>query len=386
MNLRDYIAWRGDLTFDMIPFNHVDAAIFSQLPMIDLDVFLIEDNHNIKMTIKELAESLNKTNVEITYSTPFHFLDNNIFEMIKEMGKTKRYQDLVVGNYVNLISKDEETQFSALTIDMDHNTRIISFSGTDDTLVGWKEDFNMLYKETISSHHLCCDYLERVYKKSRHLYIVGHSKGANLALYSTLHSEPKIQRRIVEAIGFDGPGLTEEIDLIDGFEKNIEKVIFYVPESSVIGVLFDHYEKVKVVKSNAKGLFQHDLFSWEVLGNDFIYVKERSKESLHIENKIKTMISNMDEHTKHSFVDEGYRLLTSAESEKLTELNKDMFKVAKNFLGIDQQTRNMFLRIFKELAADKIIREVVINNIITFVKTKSQKNKEQKEKQKSQKD
>ena len=347
MNLRDFIAWRGDLTFDLIPFNHIDAAIFSELSMIDLDDFLIENNKNVKMTIKELSELMKKEDVKLTYSTPLHFLDKNIFEMIKEMGTSKRYQNLVVGNYVNLISKDEETQFSALTIDLDHNTRIVSFSGTDDTLVGWKENFNMLYQENISGHHLSCDYLEKVYKKYRYLYIVGHSKGANLTLYSTLHASPKIQRRIVEAIGFDGPGITEDISLIEGFDKNIEKVIFYVPESSIIGAFFDHYEKIKVVKSEAKGLFQHDLFSWKVLGNDFVYAEERSKESIHIEKKIKTMISNMDEHTKHSFVDEGYRLLTSANTEKLSDLNKDMFKVAKNFLGIDQRTRNMFLKIFK---------------------------------------
>ena len=87
------------------------------------------------------------------------------------------------------------------------------------------------------------------------------------------------------------------------------------------------------------------------------------------------MISNMDEHTKHSFVDEGYRLLTSANTEKLSDLNKDMFKVAKNFLGIDQRTRNMFLKIFKDLAMDKIIRESVIDNVVTYVKNKNFKNK-----------
>ena len=56
MNLRDFIAWRGDLTFDMIPFNHIDAAIFSELSMIDLDDFLIENDKNVKMTIKDPAQ------------------------------------------------------------------------------------------------------------------------------------------------------------------------------------------------------------------------------------------------------------------------------------------------------------------------------------------
>ena len=375
MNLRDYIAWRGDLTLDMVPFNQVDAAIFSQLPMVQLDEFLIKNNRNLKMTIRELAECLKEKEGKIKYSTPLHILDNNIIKMITEMGNSLRYQNLVVGNYINQISKDEETQFSALTIDLDHHTRVVSFSGTDDTLVGWKENFNMLCLDNTSGQHLSCEYLKKVSKNIRHLYVVGHSKGANLTLYSTLHSPFRVQRKIIEAIGFDGPGLTEDVELIVNFDKNIEKVTFYVPDSSIIGVLFDHYETVKVVKSNAKGLFQHDLFSWEVLGNDFVYEEKRTQESIHIENKIKEMISKMDEHTKHTFVDEGYRILTNTNSETLTDMTKDKIKIAKNFLGKDSHTKGMFTKIFLELASDKVIREVIINNIITYIKNKNNKDK-----------
>lgn len=375
MNLRDYIAWRGDLTLDMVPFNQVDAAIFSQLPMIQLDEILIKNKHNLKMTIKELAECIKEQEEKIKYSTPLHILDNNIIKMITEMGNALRYQNLVIGNYINQISKDEETQFSALTIDLDHHTRVVSFSGTDDTLVGWKENFNMLCLDNTLGQHLSCEYLKKVSKNIRHLYVVGHSKGANLTLYSTLHSPVRIQRKIVEAIGFDGPGLTEDIELIVNFDKNIEKVTFYVPDTSIIGVLFDHYETVKVVKSNAKGLFQHDLFSWEVLGNDFVYEEKRTNESIHIENKIKEMISKMDEHTKHTFVDEGYRILTNTNSETLTGMTKDKIKIAKNFLEKDSHTKGMFTKIFLELASDKVIREVVINNIITYIKNKNNKDK-----------
>lgn len=381
MNLRDYIAWRGDLTFDMIPFNHVDAAIFSQLSLLQLEEILVKDNHSLKMTIKEIVDLLDDNMREKNYNLGY-IIPSDIIQAFEEMAKAKRYQDLVIGNYVNLISKDEETQFSALTIDIDHNTRIVSFSGTDDTLIGWKENFNMVFMDTVSCQHLSVGYLEKVCKKTKHLYIVGHSKGANLVLYSALHSTPKVQKKLVEAIGFDGPGISEDIELINNFEKNIEKVIFYVPEESIIGTLFDHYETVKVVKSTTKGLLQHDLFSWELVYNDFIYAKKRSKESIHIENKLKEMINKMDEHTKHSFVNEGYKILTNSKNETLTDISKDKLKIARNFLSIDAEKRSMFVKILRELATDKIIRETVINNIIQFSKNRTAKIKELKEKQK----
>lgn len=372
MNLRDYIAWRGDLTFDMIPFNHVDAAIFSQLSMLQLDDVLV---NNKKMTIKEIVASFDDNIRNKNYNLGI-IIPTDIIMAFEEMAKSKRYQDLVLGNYVNLISKDEETQFSALTIDIDNHTRVVSFSGTDDTIIGWKENFNMVFVDATSSQHLSCAYLEKVCKKSRHLYVVGHSKGANLTLYSALHSSPRIQRRLVEAIGFDGPGITEDIELIANFDKIIEKVIFYVPEDSIIGTLFDHYETAKIVKSNKKGLFQHDLFSWEVTYNDFIYANQRTKESMHIEKKIKQMISNMDEHTKHTFVNEMYNVLTNSKNETLTDISKDKLQIAKRFLSVETEKRAMLVKVLKELTSDKIIREAVFNDIVQYSKNKTAKAKE----------
>ncbi|MBQ8293572.1 MAG: DUF2974 domain-containing protein [Bacilli bacterium] len=371
-NLRDYIAWRGDLSFDYEPFNALDAALFSQLSMLNLDEILIKNKKHIKMTIEAASLKLNDHCKETNYRLGL-IMPEDIIYAFMEMGKAARYKDLVIGNYINEIDDVNQTQFSALTIDLDRNTRIVSFSGTDDTLIGWKENFNMLYVDTTAGQHLSCAYLEAVSRKYRHLYVCGHSKGANLALYSTLHALPKVERKIEKTFGFDGPGLTEDIELIDDFDKNIKKIVFFVPDTSIIGCLFDHYEEVKVVKANAKGLNQHDLFTWEVCLNDFCYVPERSKESLHIEAKLKDMISKMDEHTKHVFVEIGYKILTESNSSTLTEVSTELPKIVKNFMNLDSKTKNLFTKIFLELAKDKIIRETTYENIKEYFKIQKEK-------------
>ncbi len=372
MNLRDYIEWRGDLDFDFSPFNPLDAALLSQLSLLNLDDILIKNGRQLKMTIEDAANLLDHHTKDKQRSLGIIFPDD-IFEAFSLMGKSKRFKDLVLGNYINDISIHEQTQFSALTIDFEHHLRVVSFSGTDDTLIGWKENFNMLYVETTPGQHLSCAYLEKVSKKARKMYLVGHSKGGNLAIYSCLHALPKVQRKIDKVYSFDGPGLTEELDMIIDFEKNIEKIVSYVPDTSVIGRLFEHPEENKVVKSSSKGLYQHDLFSWNVKRDDFLYADSLSNESVHIENKLKDMISKLDEHTKHTFVEVGYHILTGDKVTTLTQLYKDKLRVVMDFWKVDMPTKKMFAKIFAEILTDKIIRDTLFGNIKEFAKIQKTK-------------
>jgi hypothetical protein len=328
VDILDYIKWRGDLTMEMVPFNHLDALLFSQLSMLRLDDVLIENGEQISLSIKKAVKLFKELNIEEKYELGL-IIPKKIINAFYMMGEYPRYKNLILDNYVNNICSTEPTQFSALTIDLGSNTRVISFSGTDDTLIGWKENFNMLFVSTTAGQASSCDYLNKVSRRWRHIYVCGHSKGANLALYSTLHSNSHVQKKIEKTIGFDGPGLIEDINEIDDFERNIKKVVFYVPDTTIIGALFDHYEEVKVVSSIEKGLYQHDVFSWEVLGNDFVYVDERTEESLHIEQKIKKMISEIDEATRLRLVNEGYNILSSDTADTLTKLYGEKFRIVK---------------------------------------------------------
>ena len=377
VNIIDYIKWRGDLTMDIVPFNHLDALLFSQLSMLRLDEVLIEEGEQISLSIKKAVKVFKELNIEEKYDLGL-ILPKEIIIAFYMMGESPRYKNLVLDNYVNNICSSEQTQFSALTIDLGYNTRVVSFSGTDDTLIGWKENFNMLFVSTTAGQASSCDYLSKVSRRWRHIYVCGHSKGANLALYSTLHVNNHVQRKIEKTIGFDGPGLIEDINEIDSFERIIKKVTFYVPDTTIIGALFDHYEEVKVVKSTEKGLYQHDVFSWEVLGTDFVYVDDRTEESKHIEQKIKTMISEIDEATRVRLVNEGYKILSSDTADTLTKLYGEKIRIVKDYLASDPSIQKAYKKIFLEILRDKIMRDAIYDNIKGFIK-KQKNNKKTKE-------
>ena len=377
VNIIDYIKWRGDLTMDIVPFNHLDALLFSQLSMLRLDEVLIEEGEQISLSIKKVVKVFKELNIEEKYDLGL-ILPKEIITAFYMMGESPRYKNLVLDNYVNNICSSEQTQFSALTIDLGYNTRVVSFSGTDDTLIGWKENFNMLFVSTTAGQASSCDYLSKVSRRWRHIYVCGHSKGANLALYSTLHVNNHVQRKIEKTIGFDGPGLIEDINEIDNFERIIKKVTFYVPDTTIIGALFDHYEEIKVVKSTEKGLYQHDVFSWEVLGTDFVYVDDRTEESKHIEQKIKTMISEIDEATRVRLVNEGYKILSSDTADTLTKLYGEKIRIVKDYLASDPSIQKAYKKIFLEILRDKIMRDAIYDNIKGFIK-KQKNNKKTKE-------
>ncbi len=177
--------------------------------------------------------------------------------------------------FVSIIDEVAEIQFSAVTVELDDETVYIAYRGTDDTLVGWKEDLNMSFMDVVPAQAEALAYLEQVLHKHdyRKVYIGGHSKGGNLAVYAAVHVEDILQSSIVEVFNNDGPGFKDNILSKQQYMNISDRITTLVPQNSVVGLLLEHDETYQVVKSSqSSGIMQHDGFSWEVLGNDFIYL------------------------------------------------------------------------------------------------------------------
>lgn len=353
--LIEYVKEYGHLSFKEEPYNQIDAAIFSQLSIFNLDD-IVGDGIRMKDLFQLYLAKGHKVQDRV------NFLMTNIQHYLFEaLSNYPRYKDLIVSNYVRINCRETICQFEALTIDLGEEV-VISYGGTDDTLVGWHEDFLLIYRE-IEAHRLGREYLEKISLTSdKNFFICGHSKGANIALEVSLSISDEIYDKVVRVDCFDGPGLCFNEYSKDVLDRRIEKVISYIPKHSGIGRLFDHYETYKVVECHKRFAVQHDLVFWEIEGKDFIYLDERSEDSFYLENHISSTLSEMDMEERKGFVETIFKILYKTKSTNLEELSKRKIRVIFGYLGLKRKERKLVKRIlFKKLLKDKRVKKILFS-------------------------
>ena len=369
-NIIDYVKWRGDLTLKEAEFNEIDSLILNRFSYFPLDNLLKE---NEKATIKELSEKFQKAD-----KTKLKILWEEDEELFIEIGKSKRFSEMQALEYINKIEPETEEQFSATTIILPDNTIYVSYRGTDNTVIGWKEDLNMSFKSHIASQKDAQKYLENIAKKypTKKIRIGGHSKGGNLAVYASIFANSKTQKRIINVYNNDGPGFNEDITNTEEYKNTINKVTTYIPQDSVFGMLLNHEEKYKIVQSTAKGLMQHDVYSWQVLGKKFIVLKEITNGSKFINKTIKNWLQDLDLQTREQVIDIVFEIINSTEVKTMSELKQSSIKNAKTIIEtykqIDTKDKKMiiatiteFFRIFKENLKDQYKNKRIAKQYIT---------------------
>lgn len=348
-NILDYIAWRGDLTFEQAPFNEIDSLIFATLSYVDLELTGLVIDFGNRVTLKQAGESFAKLHADEKISAG-RIIPDKIFDLLDEMSRAKRYQNLYLSCYVNQINVEEEIQFSAVTIELPHDELYIAFRGTDDTIVGWKEDFNMSFRAPVPSQLEAVAYVAKVAaNKKGKIRLGGHSKGGNLAAYATAFSDSVIQMRISSVHNFDGPGFTPDIFESRQFRIFSHMIQTIIPQSSMIGMLFEHEDDYKIVASKQIGIMQHDMFSWEVLGTSFVYVDDISASSYRFDKTLRNFILSMEISDKEEFVETLFMLLDETGATTLSELNiKDMTQIIKR-VNTDAGEKKVLQQAFKLL-------------------------------------
>ncbi len=327
-NIMDYLAWRGDLTMKQSPFNCVDNLILSTLSYIDFDQTGIDLSGKCDVTIKEAGEKFAFLHADEKMN-PGRIIPVAIFELFDILSRCQRFCDMKLSYYVNQVDEKEEKQFSAITVELGDGNFCIAFRGTDDTIVGWKEDFNMCFKSPVPSQMQAVEYLHQIARGKRgRIYMGGHSKGGNLAIYAAVFTTPLIKRRIRQVCSFDSPGFTKEILESDSFFGIAPKIKSIVPQSSMIGMLFERDEEYDVVASTQIGLFQHDMFSWQVMGDDFVYVDDISTSSSRVEYRMKEFIQSMSYEEREKFVEEIFSVVEQTGAKTLSQLTfKDVLTI-----------------------------------------------------------
>ena len=300
----DYLKWRGDLTFRQDPVNEVDALVFSGLAYVRYG----EGETLLTGDCRTLAES-----AEALFAMPDcedRVLLKNDLALLRAAAATERFGNTRLCLYRDLLIPEQETQFAAMTFLLDDGNAFLAFRGTDHTLVGWKEDFNMTFQQTIPAQRLALQYTrEAALELAGSLYLGGHSKGGNLAVFAAARSSPMIQERIVHVYNNDGPGFTKYLMGDPGYLAMVPKIRTSIPQSSVIGMLLEHEEPYTVIRSKTLGLLQHDMYSWEVMGKSFIPVQEITDTSQFIDATIKNWFADMSNQERNQLVDVMFTLL-----------------------------------------------------------------------------
>ena len=303
-NIMDYLKWRGDLSFTQDPPNAVDALVFSSLAYVCYGGRAVT-HPDTPVTLREAAEEL--------FSMEDHESRcrvKNDLELLHLAASTVRFGLSEICMYRDEFIPEQETQFAALTFLLDDGSMFLAFRGTDNSLVGWKEDFNMTFQQTIPAQRLAVQYTRDVaLEYARPMRLGGHSKGGNLAVFAAARSSPMIQRRILSVYNNDGPGFTKYLMGDPGYLSMVPKIRTYIPQSSVIGMLLEHEEPYTVIRSKTVGLLQHDPYSWEVLGREFIPVQEITESSQYIDATIKTWFAEMTNAERNQLVDVMFTLL-----------------------------------------------------------------------------
>lgn len=350
-NVFDYIKWRGDLTFEQDPFNEVDCFILTQVTFLNFSKIINDEEILLKDALEMYFKENEKDKVKLGLIFPQHIVD-----FIHTLIKVKRYCNIKISNFVDKFDEIRKEQFAAMTFHIDDKNIVIVYKGTDDTLIGWEENFNMIVNFPIAAQVSALDYFKDIskqYKNSNYI-LAGHSKGGNLAMYSSIYIDEDIQKKIIRVYNFDGPGFEAgDIDL-KLYEKVKNKIITILPEHSAIGMIFNQIGRVKSIKSNFKGLHQHDGISWNISKNRFVKTN-LSKDSIAFSKDLNDLISTLSDDDRKLFCDSIEKFIKKVGVKTLMELKSIKKLLVIVFKGYSKQERTLFFKLLKILIKYKML-------------------------------
>lgn len=379
-NVIDYLKWRGDLSFNQDNLNEVDNLILSSISYLEFDGIVNFDFKGKKVTLSEFAKSFKRRKLRspVFYGNPFF---NQIPDLLQKTAQTNRFANIKLSCYVNNIDHENSNQFSAILFTLNEGHHFIAFRGTDDTIAGWKEDFQMSFMDEVPAQRQAGDYLNKVVSNvSGRFYVGGHSKGGNLAVYSATHTDKRLRDKIIAVYNNDGPGFQTEVIQREGYQSMINKIYTFVPKSSIVGMLMEHGEEYKVVSSVGLGIMQHNLLNWEVSGPTFVYEKELTKNSQNFDTALRSWLNKLSVEQRTYFVDAIFEIIQATGAQTLSELSNEklnamdaMIKTYKNMDSSQQvllkETIDAFIK-----EGQKVLKKSMEQNLHTLFSGEKIKN------------
>lgn len=356
----DYLVWRGDLPFSADGFNEVDNLVLCIISYLNFRRFpeLQTRDPRQAVLLSDIAGRLTQEDEQLGLS------QMEYVPVMMKIAQTERFRDVRMFAFEEQSDAEREMQFAAISFLLPDESVFVTFRGTDMSIAGWKEDFNMSFLDAVPAQVRAAEYASEIAElcPRQKVRIGGHSKGGNLAAWAGLHLPRKMEKRLLAVYNNDGPGFSHRMTESEAYLRLQEKFHTYIPESSIVGVLLEHGEDYTVIASTARSVMQHEPLSWCVEGNRFIHLQSRSREGQRTDDILREWIGDMSPQERKEFSDAFFDIISMGGKAKTLDEVQEMglggaLTLLQEYIGADEKKRKIITEIFGRLAAD--IREDV---------------------------
>ena len=350
-NMIDYLRSYGQHTFAEKEFNSVDSLILSQFAYLKFDG-LVPDAQENKDAVSLLDILVHPDRNNMFRDERYEKVNRGLFEA---MAFSKRFQNMKLNNHAIRTDVETETQFCAVTLYLENGPVFVAYRGTDETLIGWKEDFNMTFLCPVPAQQYAVEYLDAIGKTLKEPFIVGgHSKGGNLAVYASLKCDKAVQDKILTIYNNDGPGFRKEVFEDGEYEKLSARITKTVPQFSFFGMLLQDEKECVVIKSSGVGgIGQHDPYTWEVENGAFVELEGLNKSQKKINDSLNGWVANLSEEELKTFAETLFEVIGATEADTVIELTEEWkdnrTKMVNAFKDVDNETKKQLLDIISIL-------------------------------------
>ena len=349
----DYTLLNAHKDFEKLPFSKIDGLVFSQLAYLSYDNIVPDIKNKGKgLLLSEIAESENYEEI-----FPLERTAEKNKKLLNAVAYSNRYGKIRVNYYDDIFDVERDTQFCVITFIFPNGDACVAFRGTDSTITGWKENFNMLFSSPVAAQSLSVPYIENVAKKVKgKITLVGHSKGGNLAIYAGTMCNDKTKAKIVEIQSFDSPGFTKEFIESDKHIATEDKIVKFIPEESMVGLMLNNRENYRIIKSEGSGIMQHDPFLWQIENDDFVNGEKLYLRSKFFDSTFNDWVYSSEPEQRERFVEALFEMINAANAENATSftdwadnLKDNASIIYENLKDLDTETRNLVLKGFGNL-------------------------------------
>ena len=258
-SIRGFLKQNGNKSFLDFPFCEADLIVIALLSYCNYEQSSITKNKDLYNSFTNIRDFMDEnTKKRITNN---FFKPNEFLSFLEMFNKSSRYDDVKLGFFEENRSNRNEIQFFGLTFFIDDKI-FVTFRGTDRSVVGWQEDFDLVLKDVIPSQEEAKNYLfKMVNLLKKPVYVLGHSKGGNLAYFAYYFNDINVRDMVIKVYNLDGPGF--KFDTKKLYKKNKEKLVKIVPHDDVVGILLNDPSELIICKSSEVNVNAHDLLTWQ---------------------------------------------------------------------------------------------------------------------------